>query len=153
VTFFILTQAPKLFLAGTRAQWVEVGGRILLGDDTSGKAVLPRSIKFRCDGMQLDALLHTHTHTHIYIYIYIYIYRKGRDCRIGLVILDTPVSVILVLHSCKKHRKFLYHRKPVVTCRHTGKVDCFQCTATFVCFKEIKIFCRQAGLLYVRSYY
>jgi len=27
-----------------------------------------------------------------------------------------------------------------VTCRHTGKVDCVQCTATFVCFLEIKVF-------------
>jgi len=30
--------------------------------------------------------------------------------------------------------------KPVVICRHTGKVDCFQCTAIFVCFQEIKVF-------------
>ena len=35
--------------------------------------------------------------------MYIYIYRKGGDCRIGLVIPDTPVSVIVVLQSCKKH--------------------------------------------------
>ena len=28
----------------------------------------------------------------------------------------------------------LLHRKPVVTCRHTGKVDCVQCTATLICF-------------------
>ena len=27
-----------------------------------------------------------------------------------------------------------------MTCRHTGKVDCVQCTATFVCFLEIKVF-------------
>jgi hypothetical protein len=25
-------------------------------------------------------------------------------------------------------------------CRHTGKVECVQCTANFVCFQEIKIF-------------
>jgi len=30
-------------------------------------------------------------------------YREGGDCRIGLVIPDTPVSAILVLQSCKKH--------------------------------------------------
>ena len=32
-----------------------------------------------------------------------------------------------------------YHRKPVVRCRHTGRVDCVQCTVTFVCFQEIKV--------------
>jgi len=35
---------------------------------------------------------------------------------------------------------FCYRRNPVVTCRHTGKVRCVQCTATFVCFQEIKVF-------------
>jgi len=40
---------------------------------------------------------------------------------------------------------FCYNRKPVVTCRHTGKVDCVHFTATFV-FKKSK-FCRQADLL------
>ena len=30
--------------------------------------------------------------------------------------------------------------KPVATRRHIGKVDCVQCTATFVCFQEIKVF-------------
>ena len=29
-------------------------------------------------------------------------YRKGGDCRIGLVIPDTPVSATLVLQSCEK---------------------------------------------------
>jgi len=29
--------------------------------------------------------------------------RKRGDCRIGLVIPDTPVLAILVLQSCKKH--------------------------------------------------
>jgi hypothetical protein len=33
--------------------------------------------------------------------------------------------------------------EPVVTCRHTDKVDCVQCTATFVCFREIKVFAGQ----------
>jgi len=27
-----------------------------------------------------------------------------------------------------------------VTCRHTGKVDCAQSTATFVCFQELIVF-------------
>jgi hypothetical protein len=39
--------------------------------------------------------------------------------------------------------KFFYHRKPVVTCRHTGKVELIQCTATFVCLKETKVFAGQ----------
>jgi len=30
-------------------------------------------------------------------------YREEGDCRIGLVIPDTPVSAILELQSCKKH--------------------------------------------------
>ena len=34
-------------------------------------------------------------------------YRKGGGCRIGLVIPDTPVSVILVLQSCKKHVNYV----------------------------------------------
>jgi hypothetical protein len=29
-------------------------------------------------------------------------YRKGGDCRIGLVIPDTPVSATLVLQPCNK---------------------------------------------------
>jgi hypothetical protein len=37
-----------------------------------------------------------------HIYMYIYIYRKGENCRIVLVIPDTPVSAILVLQSYKK---------------------------------------------------
>ena len=36
--------------------------------------------------------------------------------------------------------KCFYHRKPVVICRHTDKVDGVQCAATFVCFQEIKVF-------------
>jgi hypothetical protein len=30
----------ELFLAGMKAQWTEVGGRLLMGDDTGGGAVL-----------------------------------------------------------------------------------------------------------------
>jgi hypothetical protein len=32
------------------------------------------------------------------------------------------------------------HRKPVVTCRHIVKVSCFQCTASFLCSQDIKVF-------------
>jgi len=35
---------------------------------------------------------------------------------------------------------YCYHRNPVVTCHHTGKVRCVQCTDSFVCFREIKVF-------------
>lgn len=38
-------------------------------------------------------------------------YRKGRDCRIGLVILDTPVSALLMLQSCSSPTT----KKPAVT--------------------------------------
>jgi hypothetical protein len=34
----------------------------------------------------------------------------------------------------------LSHRKPAVTCRRIGKVGCVLCTATFLCFQEIKVF-------------
>jgi len=39
----------------------------------------------------------------VYIFLgTLYIYRKGVDCRIGLVIPDTPASATLVLQSCEK---------------------------------------------------
>jgi len=56
-------------------------------------------------------------------------YKNGRDCRVGLLIPDTPVSAMLVLQSCKSMwTKFFYHTKPVVSCHHAGKVYCVHCT-------------------------
>ena len=43
-----LTAGRIFFLAGIKAQCDESGGRILLGDNTGGVAVLLRPIGFRC---------------------------------------------------------------------------------------------------------
>jgi hypothetical protein len=57
-----LKSAPNFFLAGTKAQCDERGGRILLGDNTGGGTVTLRSIKFQCFGI---ALLYTSICTYI----------------------------------------------------------------------------------------
>ena len=80
---------------------------------------------------------YTHTHT--------YIYRKGGDCRICLVTPDSRRYWCCILAK-SMWTKFFYNRKSVVTCHLTGKVDCVQCTETFVCFQKTKVFCRPADL-------
>jgi len=53
----LLETRAKFFLTGKEAQWDERDGRVLLGDNTGGVAVMLRSIGFR---FQLDPLLQTH---------------------------------------------------------------------------------------------
>jgi len=55
-----------------RARWGEGGGRMLLGDNTSSRAVVQRPIKFQFAGVRRSSgVPYTHTHTHTYIYIYV----------------------------------------------------------------------------------
>ena len=60
-----------------RAQRGEGGGRILLGDNTDGGAIMLRPIRLQCAGLWVSAgltFMLTFIVDHIYIYIYIYIY-------------------------------------------------------------------------------
>jgi len=54
------------------------GGRLLLGDNTDGGAVMLRPIRFRCVGSSDFnwTALHVHIQLTLYIYIYIYIYTE-----------------------------------------------------------------------------
>jgi hypothetical protein len=54
------------FLQGMKAQKDEGNGRILLGDNTGGGAVMLRSIKFRVleVGFQLGSLAYIYTYMH-----------------------------------------------------------------------------------------
>jgi hypothetical protein len=54
----------KFLLAGIKAQLDDDGGRILLGDNTGGGAVVLRPIRstMLAFDFQLNPLLYTHTH-------------------------------------------------------------------------------------------
>jgi len=52
-----------------KAQEDEAGGRILPGDNTGGGAVMPRSIKLHCVGVQISTgLLCIHIHNKLHEY-------------------------------------------------------------------------------------
>jgi hypothetical protein len=70
-------------------------------------------------------------------------YRKGGDCRVGLVIPDTPFRRYWCCRLAKSRwTKFFYHRNLVVTCRHTVKVRCFQVYSSISIFSRNKSFRR-----------
>jgi len=70
-----------------KAQLDEGGGRILLGDDTGGEAVMLRPIRLRCVGFRISAGLHC-----IYMYIANDIYAIFiSDSRKFRLALDLPV--------------------------------------------------------------
>ena len=48
--------APNFYVVGMRAKLDEGGGRILLGDNTGGRAVMLRPIRFQCVGVWILTL-------------------------------------------------------------------------------------------------
>jgi hypothetical protein len=70
----LLKWAPNFTLPKQQCNEIQVGGRILLGDNTGTGEVMLRPIMFQCAGVQISTWGHPCTHTHIHIqYIYIYI--------------------------------------------------------------------------------
>jgi hypothetical protein len=59
-----------------KAEWEECGGRILLGDNTGGTAVMLRLIRFRCAGIRILTGV-----PYIYIHSWLYIYTRFRLAR------------------------------------------------------------------------
>ena len=51
----ILKCARNFSFAGIKAKWDEVGGRMLLGDDSGAGAVFLRPIMFHCAGFSTSA--------------------------------------------------------------------------------------------------
>ena len=53
----LLKRGQKFLLAGMRAQQDDIGGRILLGDNTGDGAVMMRPIRFQCVGTWISVAL------------------------------------------------------------------------------------------------
>ena len=52
-----------MFLCGSVSARDESGGRVFLGDNTGGEAVMLRPIRLQC-GVQMDSLLYTYVVEH-----------------------------------------------------------------------------------------
>ena len=57
-----------------KVQRDEGGGRILLGDNTSGGAVMLQLIWFQCVGVWISTVLPCTAYKYIYIYLFIYLF-------------------------------------------------------------------------------
>jgi hypothetical protein len=66
-----------------KARWGEGGGRILLGDNTGGGAVVPRTIRFQCLGIWRSTGFPLYTHIYILSYIS-YIHSTATCANFGL---------------------------------------------------------------------
>jgi len=56
----VFQTSAEIFIAGTKSQRHESGGRILLGDNIDGLAVMLRPIRL---GFQMDSIIHTCIHS------------------------------------------------------------------------------------------
>jgi len=59
----------NISITGTKVQWDAGGGRIMLGDNTGGGAVMPRSIRFHCVGLWISTGIPLHMHVQLTVCI------------------------------------------------------------------------------------
>jgi hypothetical protein len=82
-------KCAECFLAGMKAQWDEDGGRILLGDNTGGRAVMLRPIEFQYAGVGISTGFSC---VHMYLALCIIISNK-RKIRLAPILPDLNYCV------------------------------------------------------------